>query len=57
MSWEAVRVVRWVRRWWLLSDRFEWFTMYLDDRGLLCLVRLSVACVTATFSLVAVAML
>jgi diguanylate cyclase (GGDEF)-like protein len=50
-------VVRWVRRWWLLSDRFDWFTMYLDDRGLLCSVRLSVACVTATFALVAAAML
>ena len=45
-----------IHRWWLRPDRFEWFSDYLDDRGLQPLVRLTAAGGTVLFGAVAAAM-
>ncbi len=50
-------MVCWLRRWWRQPDRFDWFAVYLDDRGMQHIARLAVAATTAAFAMVAGAML
>lgn len=49
--------MRWVRRWWRQQDRFDWFSVYLDERGMRRIARFVMAGVSVAFALVAAAML
>lgn len=46
-----------VRRWWRQSDHFDWFTIYLRDRGLQLQWRLATFAFTAVFAAVPVVLL
>jgi diguanylate cyclase (GGDEF)-like protein len=50
-------IAGWWRRWWGLSDHYEWLTSYLAGRGLLAASRWAILAVTAVLAVMPSAML
>ena len=50
-------MTRWIWRWWRRPERFDWLAAYLRDHRLLGAARASMVAITATFAVVAGAML